>query len=80
MQLGCVLLWLWFRLAAIAPTEPIAWELPYAAGAALNRQKKKRKEKTNVNQVTKENQEKPLLNDLDYKTGVGWGGGARARP
>ena len=28
------LLWLWYRLAAIAPTRPLAWELPYAAGVA----------------------------------------------
>ena len=24
------LLWLWHRLAAAAPTGPLAWELPYA--------------------------------------------------
>ena len=29
------LLWLWCRLAAIAPVQPLAWELPYAGGAAL---------------------------------------------
>ena len=28
------LLGLWYRLAAIAPTRPLAWELPYAAGVA----------------------------------------------
>ena len=31
------LLWLWCRLAAAAPIRPLAWELPYAAGAALRR-------------------------------------------
>ena len=36
------LLWLWCRLAAIAPIRPPAWEPPYAKGAALKRQKKKR--------------------------------------
>ena len=40
------LLWLWRRLAAIAPIQPPAWEPPYAAGEAIKRKKKKkRKEK-----------------------------------
>ena len=30
------LLWLWCRPAATALIQPLAWELPYAAGAALN--------------------------------------------
>ena len=34
------LLWLWCRLAAIAPIRPLAWEPPDAVGAALKRQKK----------------------------------------
>ena len=34
-------LWLWCRPVASAPTEPLAWEPPYAVGAALKRQKKK---------------------------------------
>ena len=29
------LLWLWCRPAVAAPTGPLAWELPYAVGAAL---------------------------------------------
>ena len=37
------LLWLWWRPVAVAPIRPLAWEPPYAAGAALkqtnNRQK-----------------------------------------
>ena len=33
------LLWLWCRLAATAPIGPLPWELPYAAGVALKRQK-----------------------------------------
>ena len=37
-----VLLWLWYRSAATAPIGPLAWELPYATGAAL---KKKQKQK-----------------------------------
>ena len=31
------LLQLWRRLAAAAPTGPLAWKLPYASGAALKR-------------------------------------------
>ena len=38
-----VLLWLWCRLAAAALFKPLARELPYAAGAALTRQKRKKK-------------------------------------
>ena len=40
--LDLALLWLWHRLAAIAQIRPLAWELPYALGAALKRQKKKK--------------------------------------
>ena len=34
------LLWLWHRPAAAAPIRPLAWELPYAMGAALKTNKK----------------------------------------
>ena len=34
------LLWLWCRPAAAALALPLAWELPYAAGAALEKTKK----------------------------------------
>ena len=37
-----VLLRLWCRLAAVAPIRPLAWEPPYAAGAALKKKKKKK--------------------------------------
>ena len=44
-----VLLWLWCRLAAVAPIRPLAQELPYAVGEALqskiNKLKKKKGEK-----------------------------------
>ena len=33
-------LWLWYRPAAAAPIQPVAWDLPYAAGAALKEKKK----------------------------------------
>ena len=35
------LLWLWYRPVITAPIQPLAWEHPYAAGAALKRCKKK---------------------------------------
>ena len=38
-----VLLWLWCRLAAVAPIRPLAWELPYTAGMALKSEKRKEK-------------------------------------
>ena len=34
-------LWLWQRLAAIAPTGPLAWEPPYATDEALKSKKKR---------------------------------------
>ena len=34
------LLWLWCRLAAAALILPLAWEFPYATGAALKKQNK----------------------------------------
>ena len=34
--------WLCHRLAATAVIQPLAWEVPYAADAALKRQKKKK--------------------------------------
>ena len=42
------LLWHWHRPVATAPIGPLAWEPPYAAGAAqeiAKRQKKKKKKK-----------------------------------
>ena len=36
-----VLLRLWLWLAAVAPIQPLAWELPYATDAALKRKKQK---------------------------------------
>ena len=36
------LLWLWGKLAAVVPIQPLAWKLPYAAGAVLKKPKKKK--------------------------------------
>ena len=35
-----LLLWLWCRLAATGPNQPLAQELPHAEGAILKKQKK----------------------------------------
>ena len=40
-----VLLWLWYRLAAIALIGPLAWESPYAVDTALKKTKKKKKKR-----------------------------------
>ena len=41
--LELVLLRLWHRPATIALIQPLAWELPYAVGLALKKEKEKRK-------------------------------------
>ena len=38
-----MLLWLWCRLAAIARIRPLAWEPPYAMGAAQEKAKRQKK-------------------------------------
>ena len=38
------LLWLWYKLGAIALIRPPAWELPYTANLALKSKKKEEKE------------------------------------
>ena len=38
-------LWLWCRLVAVALIGPLAWETPYATGAAIKGKKKKKKKK-----------------------------------
>ena len=45
-SLELVSLWLWCRLAAAAPIQPLAWKLPHAASMALGKKKKKKKEYT----------------------------------
>ena len=46
--------WLWLRSAAAAPIGPLAWEFPYARGAALKRPKKKTKKKQKTQNKTDE--------------------------
>ena len=42
------LLWLWHRPSAAALVQPLAWEFPYSAGAALKKAKKKKRKKKRV--------------------------------
>jgi len=48
------LLWFWRRPIATAPIGPLAWELPYAAGMALEKAKrpKKKKKKKKEKKIT----------------------------
>ena len=39
------LLWLWCRPMATAPIRPLAWELPYASGVAIEKAKRPKKKK-----------------------------------
>ena len=43
-----VLLWLWHRPEATARIGPLAWESPYAAGAAQGMAKRQKKKKVRV--------------------------------
>ena len=43
-----MLLWLWRMPEATAPIRPLAWDSPYAAGAALEKQKDKQKKKKEI--------------------------------
>ena len=47
MRLGSdpALLWPWCRPSAIVLIRPLAWEPPYAAGAALEEAKRRKKKK-----------------------------------
>ena len=48
-----VLLWLWHRLAAVPPIQPLAWGLPCAMGVALKSNKQtKQTNKQKPNYVT----------------------------
>ena len=57
-----MLLWLWFRPAAVASIRPLAWETPYAAGAALKSKKGKKKKKERKKEIPSL-WEKVLAND-----------------
>ena len=43
LGLDPALLWMWHRLAAVAPILPLGWEFPYAMGVTQKDKKKKKK-------------------------------------
>ena len=43
--LDLALLWLWYRPVATAPNRSLAWEPPYAMGAALEKRQEKKKKR-----------------------------------
>ena len=47
------LLWLWYRLAATVLIRPLAWEPPYAVGAALEKAKSQKKKKKALERLDK---------------------------
>ena len=51
-----MLLWLWHRLAATAPIQPLAWEPPYAMGVALEKVKRQKKEKKRIKALWYQNE------------------------
>ena len=57
-----VLLWLWCSLAATALIQPLAWKLPYAAGATL------KQNKTKQNKETKKKKKKYVFHDAISST------------
>ena len=52
---------MWCRPAAIAPIRPLGWEPPYAVGAALKKDKEKKKENSAMNKVSYEKEETETL-------------------
>ena len=73
------LLWLWCRPAAPAPIRPLAWEPPYAVGAAqemAKKDEKKTKTKTKTYSVSRQNaQEDFLENAIAVDFHQRWHGG-----
>ena len=57
-------LWLWHRLAATAPIRPLAWEPPYATGAAQVQRIKESSLATAAAWI------QSLTQELSYATGV----------
>ena len=68
-----VLLWLWCKPATTAPILPLAWEPPYASGAALEKAKRQKKKKKRALTMYSPNVEKmsfplcTLLDSLGYQ-------------
>ena len=50
-----MLLWIWRRPAATAPIRPLAWEIPYAMGAALEKAKRQERKEGKERKERKKN-------------------------
>ena len=59
------MLWFWHRPVAAALIRPIAWEPPYAAGAALEKSKRQKYKTNKQKQPT--GREKTVVNDAINK-------------
>ena len=66
------LLWLWHRPAATAPIWLLAWELPYAVGAAVKRQKQKNKNKNPKNSCCRTETLYPWKNNYHFSPSLPW--------
>ena len=53
------LLWLWHRPVATALIRPLAWEPPYAAGAAPEKAKRQKKEKRKKETILQRSKQGP---------------------
>ena len=51
------LLWLWCKLAAEDPIQPLAWEPPCAAGSSPRKDKKMKKKKKKRKQVVEKEED-----------------------
>ena len=69
-----MLLWLWCRLAAAAPIQPLAWEPPYAAGAAQEIAKRQKNIYIYMAQVNLSMKEKQIHRHREQTCGCqgGW--------
>ena len=78
LGLGPAFLWLWCRLAAAAMFQPLAWEFPYATGAApQNKKTKKPLQKPFCRRLTpfisSSINKKNLESDLEFLFTAQWG-------
>ena len=63
-------LWLWCRPVATTPIRPLAWELPYAAGAALEKTKRQKKKKKKAKRYVKRCSRLVIIREIQIKTPV----------
>ena len=59
------LLWLWHRPAATAPIRLLAWEPPYAMGAALEKTKKQKQKTSKLENQFRSSRRGAVVNESD---------------